>query len=107
MPSSRGPLFLARRTLALIPIVTTSCDRVGCDEVTFAVDGVATVCARRVSLASNTREICVHHHCNQLRKAGTRLPPQPCERLAGIAEEHIDFGRAEKLLIHDDVLLVI
>src|SRR5258708_39805818 len=47
------------------------------------------------NLAGGNREIARHHFLDELRKARLRLPAELLARLAGVADQEVDFGRAE------------
>src|SRR3954453_17289302 len=61
----------------------------------FSSNGVLAI----GGLPPGNREIARHHFPHQLRKVGLRLPAQLRPRLAGVADQFIDFGRAEILRI--------
>ena len=47
----------------------------------------------------------LHHHGDQVREVHLGLPAQHGVRLARIADQQVDFGRAQEALVDDDVLL--
>src|SRR5260370_18591982 len=47
------------------------------------------------SLALANRASARHHFLDELRKARLRIPAELLPRLAGVADQEIDFGRAE------------
>src|SRR5260370_2687528 len=57
----------------------------------FSSNGVLAMC----NLPPGNRKIARHHFLDQLRKARLRLPAELLPRLAGVADQHVDFGGAE------------
>src|SRR5260370_9733836 len=57
----------------------------------FSSNGVLAI----GNLAPGNLEIARHHFLDELRKARLRLPAELLPRLAGVADQEIDFGRAQ------------
>src|SRR4029079_8332030 len=54
-----------------------------------------------------TLAVVVDHHPHKLREADARLPTEPLPRFRGVAEEHVDLGRAEVPLVDLHVVVPI
>ena len=53
------------------------------------------------------RHVGVHHHLDELGEADFGLPAELGAGLRRVADEQIDLGRAEELVVDDDVVLVV
>src|SRR4051812_25668862 len=61
----------------------------------------------RALLVLETGDVGVDHHAHELGKLDLRLPTERGPRLRGIADQQVDFGRTEELLVLHDILLIV